>query len=69
MRRRYAKNDDTLEKFYLNIKTFQAPEILRTYDLTKPMNKGCFEKPDIWSLGMILYNLCALKYPYDGSLK
>lgn len=29
--------------------------------------KACTKKSDIWSLGVIIYELCTLKYPYFAS--
>jgi serine/threonine protein kinase len=39
-----------------------APEVLMTYDLR---DKYSFEA-DVWSLGVVLYVLMFLKYPFEG---
>jgi eukaryotic-like serine/threonine-protein kinase len=30
------------------------------------LNKPCTKKSDIWALGVILFELCAQKVPYDA---
>lgn len=38
---------------------YLSPEIIEN----KPYNK----KTDVWSLGVLLYELCALKHPFEAS--
>lgn len=54
-----ASGQDDIFKTLIGTPQFQAPELCN--------QSGYNQKADIWSLGCILYELCALKVPFDAT--
>ena len=53
------KNTVDIAKTVVGTPYYFSPEIIQ--------NKPYSFKSDIWSLGILLYEMCALKMPFDGS--
>lgn len=51
-----ASQSEDLSKRKVGTPFYLAPELWE--------DKPCSKKSDIWSIGVILYELCTFKYPY-----